>query len=102
MCARVTRGGTARRKAAYGQGSGPILMDDVFCAGNENKFGECYFVTGLDVNCDHSEDASVECGPAGAQTAAPPPTTTPRPGVTQANNCSSGKDGAKAKLHCYI
>ncbi|KAK7094765.1 uncharacterized protein [Littorina saxatilis] len=82
-------GGVALRNAAYGQGVGPIHMDDVFCAGNENSLGDCYFSTGTAVNCQHSEDAAVICRPAGAPTPATT-TTTARPGVVQPNNCRGG------------
>ena len=94
VCMPVGRGGMALKRAAYGQGTGPVLMDDVFCAGNENELGECNFVTGQSINCGHSEDASVVCQAAGAQPTLTPRTTTARPGVTLSNNCNSGKEQA--------
>ncbi|XP_072170578.1 scavenger receptor cysteine-rich domain-containing protein DMBT1-like [Diadema setosum] len=49
--------------AEYGPGSGPILLDDVYCTGTESELGDCqhrgYGVHG----CDHSDDAGVECIP---------------------------------------
>nr|XP_046261943.1 deleted in malignant brain tumors 1 protein-like isoform X2 [Scatophagus argus] len=56
--------GTARsalQSAAFGQGSGPIWLDDVSCYGNEPSITDCRH-TGLGVhNCNHYEDASVVC-----------------------------------------
>uniref|UniRef100_A0A672HDF7 Soluble scavenger receptor cysteine-rich domain-containing protein SSC5D n=1 Tax=Salarias fasciatus TaxID=181472 RepID=A0A672HDF7_SALFA len=45
---------SALSNAAFGAGSGPIWLDDVYCSGNENS--------GFGVhNCGHHEDASVIC-----------------------------------------
>ncbi|KAL8611818.1 hypothetical protein ACOMHN_053539 [Nucella lapillus] len=79
----------ALSKAAYGQGTGSILLDDVDCKGNENTLSGCYFTTGVN-NCEHSEDASVECGPAGAPTTPSPQPTTTLGGVNQKDNCKEG------------
>lgn len=48
-------------RARYGQGSGPIFLDDVQCRGNESKISECRS-DGIAVhNCGHSEDAGAIC-----------------------------------------
>ena len=47
--------------AHYGQGSGPILLDDLACSGSEGNLWDCSHAGwGVD-NCSHSEDASVDC-----------------------------------------
>uniref|UniRef100_K1QE02 Deleted in malignant brain tumors 1 protein n=1 Tax=Magallana gigas TaxID=29159 RepID=K1QE02_MAGGI len=48
--------GTAR----FGQGQGPIWMDDVSCQGTENDIFDCN-KTLVNHNCDHSDDAGVIC-----------------------------------------
>ena len=49
--------------AQFGEGTGPILVDNVQCIGNEARLWDCIpnaVQTSLQ-NCDHSEDASVRC-----------------------------------------
>ncbi|XP_038068377.1 deleted in malignant brain tumors 1 protein-like isoform X4 [Patiria miniata] len=46
--------------AQFGQGSGPIVMDDVGCTGSETQLSSCSFTQ--DHNCGHNEDAGVICG----------------------------------------
>ncbi|XP_022805597.1 scavenger receptor cysteine-rich type 1 protein M130-like [Stylophora pistillata] len=45
----------------YGQGSGPIWMDDVNCQGGETVLSHCRFRGWGSHNCGHHEDASVVC-----------------------------------------
>ena len=51
----------ARSNAFYGQGSGPINIDDLGCTGSELRLIDCPFSPIH--NCAHSEDAGVDCNP---------------------------------------
>ena len=50
----------AYTNARYGQGTGPILMDDVACTGLEAGLINCTFDNHTG-DCRHSEDAAVRC-----------------------------------------
>lgn len=52
-------GAVALGLAAFGQGSGPIVMDNVQCLGTEERLVDCPHATSH--NCNHLEDASVRC-----------------------------------------
>ena len=57
----VLTGATALSRATFGQGTGPILLDNVGCLGTETRLVDCPS-NGLTVhNCAHSEDAGVRC-----------------------------------------
>ncbi|NXO75369.1 NETR protein, partial [Sitta europaea] len=45
------------------QGSGPILLDEVQCSGNELSLDQCKKSDWGQQNCDHIEDAGVSCDP---------------------------------------
>ena len=55
-------GAMAAHKSAYfGQGSGPIWLDNLICDGSEPDLFNCTHPgVGIE-NCDHSDDAGVEC-----------------------------------------
>ena len=54
-------GAVARLDAVYRQGTGPILLSNVQCSGNEQRLFECQH-NSLDVgSCRHTEDAGVDC-----------------------------------------
>ncbi|XP_071497094.1 scavenger receptor cysteine-rich domain-containing protein DMBT1-like [Diadema antillarum] len=63
VCRGLGYGGTenALTNAAFGQGTGDILLDDVSCTGTETSIFDCGN-RGIGVhNCGHSEDAGVRC-----------------------------------------
>ncbi|XP_046390189.1 uncharacterized protein LOC124158856 [Ischnura elegans] len=53
------------KEAHYGQGTGPIWLDEMHCSGNEEKLLDCPRFPWGKNNCGHSEDASVKCMPPG-------------------------------------
>ena len=50
----------ALQQAAFGEGTGPINLDDVLCTGSESWLLNCQHLTNH--NCGHHEDAGVRCG----------------------------------------
>ena len=53
----------AYRNAYFGQGTGPILVDNAACAGTETAFIQCSQHSTH--NCYHYEDAGVKCNLSG-------------------------------------
>ena len=45
----------------YGQGSGPIFLDDVLCMGRETRLADCQHQGVASHNCHHYDDAGVVC-----------------------------------------
>ena len=63
VCRELGYPGAARYHyyAYYGQGSGPIWLDDLACTGTETSLHYC-FHNGVGIhNCGHSEDVGVVC-----------------------------------------
>lgn len=52
---------TALSRAPFGQGVGPIHLDDLMCSGNESNLFDCPYDPTH--NCNHLEDAGVRCSP---------------------------------------
>lgn len=55
------QGAVARGSAYYGEGSGPILLDDVRCTGTETNLLMCSAKDFGVNNCAHREDVGVKC-----------------------------------------
>ena len=51
----------AHSYARFGQGSGAIALDDLYCDGSEGALADCPHSGWGRHNCQHSEDASVTC-----------------------------------------
>ena len=54
-------GAIAYQSAQFGEGFGPIFLDDVHCIGFERRLIECPANRIGDHDCRHFEDASVRC-----------------------------------------
>ncbi|NXU49065.1 C163A protein, partial [Turnix velox] len=52
---------SALSEAAYGEGTGPIWLEKVHCRGTELSLWDCPAKPLFDKNCDHKEDAAVNC-----------------------------------------
>ena len=48
--------------AYFGQGTGPIWIDNIACTGNELTIASCgHLGVNITRNCSHSDDAGVRC-----------------------------------------
>ncbi|XP_074423582.1 scavenger receptor cysteine-rich domain-containing protein DMBT1-like isoform X1 [Larus michahellis] len=56
---------SAPRRAYFGEGQGPIWLDNVHCTGTEAALSECRANTWGVHGCEHGEDAGVVCSESG-------------------------------------
>ncbi|XP_051021519.1 neurotrypsin [Acomys russatus] len=65
ICRQLGLSGIAKawHQAHFGEGSGPVLLDEVRCTGNELSIEQCPKSSWGEHNCGHKEDAGVSCVP---------------------------------------
>jgi len=64
VCSQLTFGPTdaqALGGATFGQGTGAIHFDRIFCGGNEERLTNCIHFPALEDTCSHVQDAGVIC-----------------------------------------
>ncbi|KAL5012785.1 hypothetical protein ScPMuIL_011336, partial [Solemya velum] len=69
-------------RARYGQGTGPIWLDNVVCTGNETNIDQCNHRPFGVNSCTHAKDVGVVCT---NRVTRPPTTIPPTPGGTTPN-----------------
>ncbi|KFP43217.1 Neurotrypsin, partial [Chlamydotis macqueenii] len=87
VCRQLGLGGVAKAwsQAYFGEGSGPVLLDEVRCTGNELSIEQCPKSSWREHNCGHKEDAGVSCTPL----------------TDGALRLTSGKGGHEGRLEVY-
>ncbi|XP_055521930.1 deleted in malignant brain tumors 1 protein-like, partial [Leucoraja erinacea] len=70
----------------YGQGSGPIWIDEMKCNSHESALWQCQFDPWGKHNCDHREDAGVSCKDA------------EMPETTRGKDCDGGNESKSRRL----
>ena len=55
------RANSVRPQAGFGRGSGPILLDNVQCRGDESILPLCGHLKIGVHNCGHHEDVGIDC-----------------------------------------
>ena len=80
--------------ASYGEGSGPIWMDNVQCVGTEARLDQCVFSGwGVAPSDGHAEDAGVAC-------AGQPPSSPPRSPPPQSPTTNPSFSAAARSIPC--
>ncbi|KFU98854.1 Scavenger receptor cysteine-rich type 1 protein M130, partial [Pterocles gutturalis] len=68
---------SALSEAAFGEGTGPIWLEKVHCKGTELSLWYCPAKPLFRKNCDHKEDAAVDCSGVTETTSSPTRTDSP-------------------------
>uniref|UniRef100_A0ABM5G0A1 Neurotrypsin n=1 Tax=Pogona vitticeps TaxID=103695 RepID=A0ABM5G0A1_9SAUR len=109
VCRQLGLSGTPKAVswAYFGQGSGPILLDEVECSGNEFSLDQCKRSSWGEHNCDHIEDAGVTCDPLAEGTIRLAGGYNPNEGRVEVYHnggwgcvCDDGWTGATAQVAC--
>ncbi|XP_034618450.1 antigen WC1.1-like [Trachemys scripta elegans] len=69
---------SALGEAAFGEGTGPIWVEKVNCRGTESSLWDCPAKPWGESNCDHKEDAAVNCSGVTERTDSPNTPAPPR------------------------
>ncbi|XP_008944803.1 PREDICTED: antigen WC1.1-like, partial [Merops nubicus] len=69
---------SALSEAAFGEGTGPIWLEKVDCKGTEMSLWHCSVKLLFSTNCNHKEDAAVECSDMIETTTSPTAAEPPR------------------------
>ena len=56
-----SQGAIEHRNAAFGEGTGIILLDDIRCTGLESEIFNCVHASITITNCRHHQDAGATC-----------------------------------------
>ena len=51
----------------FGEGTGPILMDEVHCTGSESSLWSCIRNEVGNHDCSHSQDVAIRCSDTGGE-----------------------------------
>ncbi|KAM9246585.1 antigen WC1.1-like [Leptosomus discolor] len=76
-------------EAAFGEGTGPIWLEKVDCKGTELSLWDCPAKPLFDKNCNHKEDAAVNCSGMTETTASPTRAAPPRHPATDSMRIST-------------
>ncbi|NWT72188.1 NETR protein, partial [Prunella himalayana] len=100
VCRQLGLSGTPKALswAHYGQGSGPILLDEVQCSGNELSLDQCKKSDWGQQNCDHIEDAGVSCDPFTVLPFPSPPSPTLAEGMLR---LAGGRSPSEGRVEVY-